>query len=155
MIVSLTGEYDCKVDTKGRVRLPGNLLKQLSAYQSREYIVNRGYDKHLMLYPKAVWEEKTKEINQLNINIKAQRQAIRYFYRGASNLQLDGSERLLLPKTLLEYAGIEREVVLFAYQEQVEIWDKLAYQEMLGEEPDSFGDIAERVWNATNLSEEQ
>ena len=155
MIVSLTGEFDCKLDAKGRLRLPSNLLKQLSVFQSGDFIINRGYENHLMLYPKIVWEEKTKEINQLNINVRAQRQAIRYFYRGASNLSIDGSERILLPKQLLDYAGIERETVLFAYQQQIEIWDKESYEKMLNEEPDSFGDIAEQVWGEDSLSKEQ
>lgn len=155
MIVSLTGEFDCKIDAKGRLRLPSNLLKQLSAFQSSDFIVNRGYENHLMLYPKAVWEEKTKEIDQLNINVRSNRRTIRYFYRGASNLTIDGSERILLPKKLLEYADIEREVVLFAYQKQIEIWDKKAYDKMLLDEPENFGEIAEQVWGKDPLSEEQ
>ena len=155
MIDSLTGEYDCKIDTKGRLKVPAGLLKQLAAYQSDEYIVNRGYENHLMLYPKAVWDEKTKEINQLNIHVRSQRKAIRYFYRGASKIKIDGSERLLLPKNLLDYADVEREVVLFAYQQQIEIWNKDSYYKMLDEEPENFGDIAEEVWGKDTLSKEQ
>ncbi len=155
MFNSLTGEYDCKLDAKGRLRIPGQLLKQLASYQSDEFVVNRGYENHLMLYPKAVWGEKTKEINRLNLNVRDQRQAVRYFYRGASEIKIDGSERLLLPKRLLDYAGIEREVVLFAYQRQIEIWDKKAYDEMLESEPENFGEIAEKIWGGDSFSEEQ
>ncbi|MDA9774065.1 division/cell wall cluster transcriptional repressor MraZ [Saprospiraceae bacterium] len=155
MLNSLTGEFDCKLDAKGRMRLPAQLMKQLASYQSDEFIVNRGYENHLMLYPKAVWGEKTKEINRLNLNVKEQRQAIRYFYRGASEIKVDGSERVLLPKPLLDYAGIEREVVLFAYQEQIEIWDKKSYEEMLDNEPENFSDLAEKIWGNNSTSEEQ
>ena len=155
MFNSLTGEYDCKLDAKGRLRIPGQLLKQLASYQSDEFVVNRGYENHLMLYPKAVWGEKTKEINRLNLNVKDQRQAVRSFYRGASEIKIDGSERLLLPKRLLDYAGIEREVVLFAYQRQIEIWDRKSYDEMLESEPDNFSEIADRIWGGDSLSEEQ
>lgn len=155
MEIALTGEYDCKIDAKGRLRLPSGLLKQLSVLETDVFIVNRGYENHLMLYPEIVWEKKTKEINQLNINIKDHRKAIRYFFRGASKVQIDGSERLLLSKALLDYAGIEREVVLFAYQEQIEIWDKKAYEEMLDEEPENFSDLAEKIWGDNPLSEEQ
>lgn len=155
MFHSLTGEFDCKLDAKGRLRVPGQLLKQLASYQSDEFVVNRGYENHLMLYPKAVWGEKTKEINRLNLNVKDQRQAVRYFYRGASEIKIDGSERLLLPKRLLDYADIDREVVLFAYQHQIEIWDRKAYDEMLDSEPDSFSEIAERIWGDDSPSEEQ
>lgn len=155
MVGSLTGEFSCKLDPKGRMHLPGQLLKQLAVFQSEIFIVNRGYENHLMLYPKSVWDEKTKEIDRLNINIKDQRSAIRYFYRGASEVKIDGSERILLPKLLLEWAGIERELMLFAYQQQIEIWDKEAYLKMLDEEPDNFGDISEKIWGDNSPSQEQ
>lgn len=155
MKIALTGEYDCKLDAKGRLKLPSGLLRQLNDLDTNDFVVNRGYENHLMLYPKAVWEKKTKEINQLNINIKDHRKAIRYFFRGASQVQIDGSERVLLSKALLDYAGIEREVVLFAYQEQIEIWDKKAYEQMLDEEPENFSDLAEKIWGDNSPSEEQ
>ncbi len=155
MEIALTGEYDCKLDAKGRLRLPAGLLKQLSVLESDVFIINRGYENHLMLYPEVVWEKKTKEINQLNINVKDHRKAIRYFFRGASKVRIDGNERVLLSKALLDYADIEREVVLFAYQEQIEIWDKKAYEEMLDEEPENFSDLAEKIWGGGSLSEEQ
>jgi MraZ protein len=155
MKIALIGEYDCKLDAKGRLKLPSGLLKQLAILESDSFVVNRGYENHLMLYPKIVWEKKTKEFNQLNINIKDHRKAIRYFHRGASKVQIDGSERILLSKALLDYADIEREVVLFAYQEQIEIWDKKAYEKMLNDEPDSFSDLAEKIWGDDSLSEEQ
>jgi MraZ protein len=142
----LTGEYDCKIDVKGRVRLPGSLIKQLGDGGASELTVNRGFEKHLILYPKDVWEKKTTEINQLNIYNVKQRQAIRYFYRGATAITLDSVDRILIPKSLLEYADIEKEVVLFAYQEQIEIWSKSKYEQMLGEEPEDFSELANEVF---------
>ncbi len=155
MEIALTGEYDCKLDAKGRLKLPAGLLKQLSILESDVFVINRGYENHLMLYPETVWEKKTKEINQLNINVKDHRKAIRYFFRGANKVQIDGSERILLSKALLDYAGIEREIVLFAYQEQIEIWDKKAYEAMLDEEPENFSELAEKIWGGDSLSKEQ
>ena len=146
----LTGEYECKLDAKGRVRLPANLLRQFSGTGAYEFMVNRGFENHLMLYPKDVWDEKTKELNQLNIYIKKNRQAVRYFYRGATAISADGSDRILIPKSLIEYAGIGKEVVLFAYQDLVEIWSKDAYESMIGEEPDNFSELAEEVFGGGN-----
>ena len=146
----LTGEYECKIDAKGRIKMPANLLKQLGTDGAYEFMVNRGFENHLMLYPKDVWEEKTKELNQLNIYIKKNRQAVRYFYRGATKIMADASDRILMPKSLIEYAGIQKELVLFAYQDQVEIWAKEAYEQMISEEPDNFSELAEEVFGFGN-----
>lgn len=148
IMYQLTGEYDCKIDAKGRIKLPANLMRQLSADGTYEFMVNRGFEKHLMLYPKDVWDRKTNELNQLNIYKKRERQAVRYFYRGATKILTDASDRILMPKSLIEYAGIEKEIVLFAYQEQIEIWAKMAYEIMIGEEPSEFSDLAEEVFSA-------
>lgn len=143
----LAGEYICKIDAKGRVRMPSSLIKQIGGVESLGFTVNRGFDKHLMLYPSDVWAKKTKEINQLNIYKKKERQAIRYFYRGATKVSLDSTDRLLLPKSLIDYAGIGKDVVLFAYQEQVEIWSKEEYDQKLDEEPDDFGDLMDSIYS--------
>jgi MraZ protein len=144
----LTGEYECKLDAKGRIKMPANLMRQLGSDGTYEFMVNRGFENHLMLYPKDVWDKKTKELDQLNIYIKKNRQAVRYFYRGATKIVADASERVLLPKSLIAYAGIEKELILFAYQDQIEIWSKESYQLMIGEEPDSFSELAEEVFGS-------
>ena len=146
----LTGEYECKIDAKGRIKLPANLIRQVGGNGTYEFMVNRGFENHLMLYPKDVWDEKTKELNQLNIYIKKNRQAVRYFYRGATKILADASDRILLTKSLIEYAGIDKEVVLFAYQDQVEIWSKEAYEKMIGDEPENFSELAEEVFGSGN-----
>ncbi len=143
---NLIGEYRVKIDAKGRVKLPKDLLRQLSNEDSFPLVVNRGYEKHLMLYPKDVWEKKTKEINQLKLIRKNQRNAIRYFYRGATELNPDTIQRVLLPKPLLDYAGVGKDIVLFAYSEQIELWDAKAYDEFLEGEPDNFDEILENLY---------
>lgn len=142
-----TGEYECRLDAKGRLKLPAAIIKQIGGDENLRFTINRGFEKHLMLYPNDVWEMKTREINQLNIYSTQQRQAIRYFYRGATELEMDAAERINLPGSLLEYAGIDKDVVLFAYQNQIEIWAKEKYDDMMGQEPDEFAAIAEEVFS--------
>lgn len=127
--------------------MPAAIIKQIGGDENLRFTVNRGFEKHLMLYPNDVWEMKTREINQLNIYSTQQRQAIRYFYRGATELEMDAAERINLPGSLLEYAGIDKDVVLFAYQNQIEIWAKEKYDDMMGQEPDEFAAIAEEVFS--------
>lgn len=142
----LTGEYDCKMDAKGRLKLPAGLIRQLGSSGNLPLVLNRGFEKCLMLYPKEVWDKKAEEVNQLNIYIPKNRQFVRYFYRGASQLTTDSAERILVPKSLSEYAGLGKEVVLFAYHEQIEIWSKDRYEEMLNSEPEEFSGLAESVF---------
>lgn len=146
----LTGEYECKVDAKGRLRMPSSLVRQLSS-DNLTFIVNRGFEKHLILYPKLVWLQKAEEMDSLSMYNSKQRQALRYFYRGATEVVLDSSDRILLPKPLVSYAGVGSEVVLFALQEQIEIWSKKEYGKMIDKEPEDFSQIADEIFgNAVN-----
>ena len=147
-----TGEYDCKVDSKGRVRLPSALIRQIGG-TNIQFTLNRGFEKHLILYPREVWDRKAKEINQLNIYNKQHRQAIRYFYRGATEISLDSADRILIPKGLIEYAGIKSQIVLFAYQDQIEIWSKQGYEGLIEQEPEDFSEIANTVFGGLDADE--
>ncbi len=142
----LTGEYECSIDPKGRLRIPSALLRQFGGTPALSLVVNRGFEKHLMLYPREVWNRKVAEVNQLNIYNTNERNFMRYFYRGASELEIDNVDRVLIPKSLMDYAGIEKDVILFAYHEQIELWSKEAYNQITNVEPDDFSALAESVF---------
>ncbi|MBK7872713.1 MAG: division/cell wall cluster transcriptional repressor MraZ [Saprospiraceae bacterium] len=148
----LLGEYECKIDPKGRFRIPTDLIGQLGESMN-SFVVNRGFEKCLMLYPETVWERITTEINQLNLYNKKNRDFVRYFYRGAQKLELDGADRLLITKRLLEYAGIDKDVILSAYNDRIEVWAKDQYDMLLDEEPDDFSDLAEDVLGKIKIDE--
>lgn len=139
------GEYECKLDPKGRLMLPAGLKKQLSPEAQDRFVINRGFEKCLVLYPLNEWKVISEEVNQLNLYAKKNREFARYFFRGASELALDGTSRLLLPKSLLEYASIEKDLVLFAYSNRIEVWSKAGYDAMLNDEPEDFANLAEEV----------
>ena len=141
----ILGEYDCKIDAKGRLRMPSGLLKQLGESENHTFVINRGFEKCLMLYPEEVWTKITKDIDELNIYDKKNRQFVRYFYRGATTVTTDSSERILFPKRLKEYAALTKEIVLFAYKDRIEVWDADAYEEQLNSEPADFSDLAQQV----------
>jgi len=156
-IKQLLGEYDCKIDAKGRMRMPSGLIAQLdgsddsdNSSPSHTFVINRGFEKCLMLYPEPVWEKITAEINQLNLYNKKNRNFVRYFYRGAHKVAMDSADRILVTKRLLEYASIERDVILSAYNDRIEIWAKDEYDRMMDEEPDDFSDLAEDVLGKSN-----
>lgn len=141
----LIGEYECKMDAKGRVSLPAGLKEQLMPVDQGRFVVNRGFEKNLVLYPDSEWKKISQELNSLNLYNKKNRDFIRYFMRGASELKTDVSNRLLIPKSLLEYAGIDKEIVLFAYGQRIEIWSRDVYDNMMRNEPDDFSSLAEEV----------
>lgn len=155
-MVSFIGEFECKIDAKGRIMMPSGLRKQLDPAAQERFVLNRGFEKCLVLYPKNEWEGISAEVNKLNQYVKKNREFIRYFYRGASEMGLDGTGRLLLPKRMLEYASVEKEVVLFAYSNRIEVWDKSTYEGLLTDEPDDFATLAEEVMgNAGNKEEDE
>ena len=144
-MTSFIGEFDCKVDAKGRVMMPSGLRKQLDPDAQERFVLNRGFEKCLVLYPQNVWKGISAEISKLNQYKKKNREFIRYFYRGATETGLDGTGRILLPKRLLNYASIKKEAVLFAYFDRIEIWDKSTYDNLLTDEPEDFSNLAEEV----------
>ena len=149
-MTNFIGEFDCKLDAKGRLMVPSGLRKQLDPAANESFVINRGFEKCLVLYPNNDWERISSEVNQLNQYVKKNREFIRYFYRGATELSLDGNGRILLPKRLQEYGGVGKEVVLFAYSDRIEIWDKDTYENLLTDEPDDFANLAEEVMGGMN-----
>ena len=144
-MLNLIGEYECKLDAKGRIMLPAVLKRQLPTEAEEKFIINRGFERCLVLYPKNEWKSISDEVNALNLYNKKNREFIRYFYRGASELGLDGTSRMLFPKNLLDYAGIKKDLVLFAFSNRIEVWAKETYQNLLTDEPDDFATLAEEV----------
>lgn len=139
------GEFDCKLDAKGRMMIPSGLKKQLPEAEREGLVVNRGFEKNLILYTKAEWNSKLEELNKLNQFEEKNRKFIRYFNRGAMELTLDAAGRVLFPKSLLDYAGINGEVVLACQLNKIEVWARDAYDAQLDDEPENFAKLAEEV----------
>jgi len=139
------GEFDCKLDAKGRMMVPSSLKKQLPEAEREGLVINRGFEKHLVIYTKKEWDTITEELSKLNAYEKKSRDFIRYFTRGATELSLDSANRILLPKALIEYAGITADVVLSCVLNKIEVWAKDAYDNQLDSEPENFANLAEEV----------
>ncbi|MEL6135070.1 MAG: division/cell wall cluster transcriptional repressor MraZ [Bacteroidota bacterium] len=144
-MISLIGEYDCKMDAKGRFLMPAGLKKQLPENQQNEFVVNRGLDKCLVLYPVPVWEEELTRLQSRNQYVKKNRAFLRMFLNGATRVTLDGNGRVLVPKRLMEFAGLEKELILLAQIDKVEIWDKASYDQLMEDPEFDFESLAEEV----------
>ncbi len=139
------GEFECKLDVKGRMMVPSNLRKQLPEAEHEGLVINRGFEKHLVIYPRKEWDLILEDLAKLNQYEKKNRDFIRYFTRGATEIIPDAAGRILFPKTLLDYAGIGTEVVLTGNLNKIEVWAQSAYDEQLDNEPENFAKLAEEV----------
>jgi MraZ protein len=139
------GEYECKIDAKGRLGLPANLRRQIPEDAGDRLVINRGFDKCLVLYTRQEWLKETAKLEGLNSFNRRDRMFIRLFNNGATEIQLDNVSRVLIPRKLQEYAGLENEVILFAYSNKIEIWSRKNYNEQLSIDPDDFSALAEEV----------
>ena len=150
-MISFIGEYESTVDTKGRFLLPSGFKKQLPEADGASFILNRGFEKCLTLYPTQSWEPLFKEISQLNDFDPKVREFRRYFLNGATQIGFDSASRLLLPKNLMEYAGIVKDIVLVSALNKIEIWDKVKYQQFFDSmSPETFSNLANEVMNKNN-----
>ena len=147
-MIGFLGEYEVTMDAKGRFLLPAGFKKQLSEEEAGQFVVNRGIEACLTLYPMKIWEPIFSEVSKLNEFDPKVRQFRRYFLNGATQLELDSAGRLLIPKTLMEYAGLEKDVVLVSAVDKIEIWDKTRYTKFFESfSPESYSELANEVMN--------
>ena len=139
------GEFEISMDAKQRVMMPAALKRQLPSDAQEKLVINRGIEHCLVLYPMNEWNLIVEEVNKLNPYVKKNRDFIRYFFRGATEIGVDTVGRFLLPKSLLSYASIEKDVVMLAYLNKIEIWSQKLYDNLIIEEPSDFSQLAEEV----------
>lgn len=146
MMTNFFGEYECKLDEKGRLKLPSAILNQLGESSDRDFVANRGFERCLNLFPKTVWNIKLNEVQGLNDYLPEVRQFKRVFYRGATEFTPDKSDRILLPKLLLDYAGIDRTLIIAAFGDYLELWNPDTFStEVINKETGDFSSLAQRI----------
>ena len=148
---TIIGTYECKVDAKGRVMLPAPLKKQLSSSLQNGFVLKRSvFQPCLELYPMEEWDLMMKKINKLNRFVKKNNDFIRRFTAGVKVVEIDALGRLLVPKDLVQFASIFKDVVFSSAVNIVEIWDKDLYEKSIDGEGVDFADLAEDVMGNLN-----
>ena len=156
--MNLIGEYQVAIDNKGRLRLPSALLRQLPAVKQGDgysFVLNRGFEKCLTLYPKTVWDEIAARLSKLNRFKDRNRMFFRSFFLGAAPMETDSADRILIPKPLQDYANLESEAILIAMDDRIEIWSPKGYEAMLAIDPNDFADLANEVMGEDEEDENQ
>ena len=150
-MIGFLGEYEATIDQKGRFLLPAGFKKQLPEQGGNLFVINRGFEKCLTLYPIQSWDPIFLQISKLNDFDPKVREFRRYFLNGATQVELDTAGRLLLPKNLTEHAGLQKDIVLVSALNKIEIWDKIKYTQFFDTfTPQSFSDLANDVMNKTS-----
>jgi MraZ protein len=145
-MIGFLGEYEATLDPKGRFLLPIGFKKQLPEDSSTRFVINRGFEKCLSLYPIKSWEPIYSEISKLNDFDPKVREFRRFFLNGATIMELDTAGRLLIPQNLKEHAALEKDIVLVSAVNKLEIWDKTKYQQFFESfSPETFSALAQQV----------
>jgi len=123
----LIGEYAHSLDTKGRVNFPAKLREGLGAH----FFITKGLDGCLFVYPEEEWKVLEEKIRQLPMS--KGRKLQRFFFAGAAELEPDKQGRVLIPPSLREYAGLDRDVMIVGTLVRAEIWDKQRWEDSCSE----------------------
>ncbi|MCO6162315.1 division/cell wall cluster transcriptional repressor MraZ [Flavobacterium sp. NRK F7] len=152
-MTSFIGTYECKVDAKGRLMLPTSLKKQFGSLEAGFVLKRSVFQPCLELYPMDEWNTMMQKINKLNRFVKKNNDFIRRFTAGVKIVEIDANGRLLIPKDLVVFAKVEKDVVLSSAVNIIEIWDKDLYENVIENATDDFADLAEEVMGNLNDDE--
>lgn len=140
------GEFEATVDAKGRFLLPAGFKRQLPEEETNRFVINRGFEKCLALYPMRTWEPLFEKITGLNEFDPKQREFRRAFLNGATFVEPDTAGRILLPPNLKAYAGLQKDIVLMATGDKLEIWDSNKYKQFFDSiSSDALSDLGNQV----------
>ena len=117
------GQYNHTIDTKGRLIVPSRYRELLG----EEFVLTKGLDGCLVIYPMEAWEAFESKLRTLPLTNKNARTFSRFFVSGACTCELDKQGRILIPQSLREFAGLEKDVVLTGALDKIEIWSKEAW----------------------------
>ena len=142
-MTNLFGEYDVAIDSKNRFLLPSGFRKQLAEGMGEKFVINRGFENCLTIWPMNVWEPLAAKVIAINDFNPKVRDFKRIFLNGATIVEVDSADRILIPKGLMEYAGIKKDAVLNSLGNKMELWDKDNFNNYMNQNTPGFSKLAE------------
>ena len=142
---SFKGSYSYSVDSKGRINIPARLRKYVSPEANDTFVVTRGYEQCLFVYPLDEWNKLEQSIRGLSPSDPKHRFFTRTLLQRALESQLDGQSRITIPKELLQFALIENEVLILGVLERIEVWNPKVYDSYLKTQAESYESVAQTV----------
>jgi MraZ protein len=140
------GRFNYSVDNKGRTNIPAKLRKNVSPEANDTFVVTRGFEKCLFVYPLDEWNKLEQSIRELSPSNSQHRFFVRTLLQWATESQLDGQARIIIPQELLKFAGIENEVTIIGVLERIEIWNPALFDDYMNNQSASYENVAESVF---------
>jgi len=141
-----TSEYESKLDPKGRLVLPARVKAQLPE-GSNELVIRKGFEQCLIIYPMVEFKKVFSKISSLNEFNEEYRKLQRNFFSGTATVEMDAMGRFLIPRNMLQYAQLDKEVVLIGMGNKVEVWNPAIYEKHLIQDPGELSKLAEKYLN--------
>ena len=135
------GEYQHSVDAKGRLIVPSKFRDALG----ESFVITRGLDNCLFGYPMEEWRKLEEKLKNLPMTKKDARAFARFFFSGATEVEIDKQGRINIPSTLLQHANLEKDCVVVGVSSKIEIWAKDAWENYFNDAELSFNEIAENM----------
>jgi MraZ protein len=149
---SFKGRYEYVLDSKGRISIPAKLRKSLSPEANDTFVVTRGIEKCLYVYPLDEWRQLESKLRSLNQFVEKHRFFTRTLLMWASEeFTLDNQSRITIPRNLLEFAGIEKEVIVIGALERIELWSPKNFDDYMNSQSESYESVVEKIMSV-NLS---
>lgn len=122
-----SGEYPVTLDSKSRILFPASLKKQIPAKAKNTFMMLRATDKCLAMYAIHDWEVLSNTVRRLSHFNQENIDALRFLFDGATQVTIDAANRIMIPKSLLGYAGIRKDIMIKAFLNRIEIWDERSF----------------------------
>ena len=139
-----TGEFECKMDAKGRLTLPSKVKSKLPEVSGNQLVLSLGLEPCLVLYPLVEYRKIYSRIASMNEFNEEFRRLQRNFFRRIAEVELDGAGRLLIPKTMSKYAKLDKEVILVGMGNRMELWDSTVYNQYIIDDNSEFSKLAQK-----------
>ena len=145
--ISFTGEYYNTLDSKNRLSVPAKFRRALNPINDRTFVLTRGFDKCLLLYPVSEWSKVEEQLSFLSSMKGRHRNFIRSIVRHASYLQYDSQGRVIIPENLCKHARIDKEVLVIGVIKKIELWSPniLERVDESSQELSDFEDLADEI----------
>ncbi|NUN69927.1 MAG: division/cell wall cluster transcriptional repressor MraZ [Bacteroidetes bacterium] len=146
VVSSFKGSFKYTVDSKGRINIPAKMRKNLSPDANESFVITRGFENCIFVYPNDEWAKREAELSKLQQTNRDDRLFTRLLLQYATDVELDGQHRIVLTKELMEYAKISGDVLILGVFDRIEVWNPDEYAKYLEAQSKDYVTVAEAVF---------